>query len=143
MGFTRTHAQVTLEPIVATSIRICPGAAAGQVFLHVRESATTLGVWLVRDAIRGVFIVAEVGEAALHDVQILLLLSDTDVDLASSVKGSITEKGEQLFEILHQLCSVLVRDRFFFVEGLSGGDRRNEFVVVLNFYHQWRQFQIQ
>ena len=44
--------KVTLEPIVATSIRICPGAAARQVFLHVRESAATLSVWLVRDAIR-------------------------------------------------------------------------------------------
>ena len=134
--------KVTLEPIVATSIRVCPGAAARQVFLHVRESATTLGVWLVRDAIRGVFIVAEVGEAALHDVQVLLLLSYADVDLASSVEGAITQKCEQLFEILHQLCSLLVCCRFFFVNSLSTGDRLDEFVVVLNFDHKWSQLQI-
>ena len=134
--------KVTLESIVTTSIRICPGAAAGQVFLHVRESATTLSIWLVRDAIRGVFIVAEVGEAALHDMQVLLLLSYTDVDLASSIKGAIAQKCEQLFEILHQLCSLIVCCRFFFVNSMSCSNRLDEFVVVLNFYHKWSQFQI-
>ena len=129
--------KVALEPTVATSIRICPGAAAGQVFLHVRESTATLSVRLVRDAIRGVFIVAEVGEAALHDVQVLLLLSYTDVDLAPSVKGAVTQKCEQLLEILRQLCSLLVYCRFFFVNSLSTGDRLDEFVVALNFYHKW------
>ena len=108
----------------------------------MRESAATLSVWLVRDAIRGVFIVAEVGEAALHDVQVLLLLAYADVDLASSVKGAITEEGEQLFKILHKPGNVLVCCHFLFVKSLSAGDRRNEFVVVLNFDHQRRQFQI-
>ena len=134
--------KVTLEPIVATSIRICPGAAAGQVFLHVRESTATLSVWLVSDTIRGVFIVAEVGEAALHDVQVLLLLSYADIDLASSVKGAITQECEQLFEILHKSCSLLVGLRFFFVSSLSTSNRLDEFVVVLNFDHKWCQFQI-
>ena len=134
--------KVTLEPIVATSIRICPRAATRQVFLHVRESAATLSVWLVRDAIRGVFIVAEVGEAALHDVQVLLLLAYADVDLASSVEGAITQKCEQLLEILHQLCSLLVCCRFFFVNSLSTGDRLDEFVVALDFDHKWSELQI-
>ena len=108
----------------------------------MRESATTLSIWLVRYAIRGVFIVAEVGEAALHDVQVLLLLAYPDVDLASSVKGAITQKCKQLFEILNQLCSLLVCCRFLIVNSLSTCDRLDEFVVVLNLYHEWSQFQI-
>ena len=63
----------------------------------------------------------------------LLLLTDSKVDLASAVKRTVVEECEQFLKILNEL-------RIFL---LFLADRSNEFVVVLNFYHERCQFQIE
>jgi len=79
----------------------------------------------------GVFIVAEIWKFALDHLQALQLLSNSNIYFLSPVESAIVQECEQFLEILDKLL-VLV--------AFEISDRFDEFVEVLDFYHQGCQF---
>ena len=97
-------AEITRQFIVDSSLRVRARAAPGPGVVQAGEGPTArLSVMLLSDSIGGVFVVREVGEAPLHDVQTLLLLTDSKVDLASAVKRTVMEERKQFLKILNEL----------------------------------------